>query len=132
MRLRFFLRMETVAVAVAGDSGAVTVSALAEGRTGVNISDVLTGEELRVDISVLASLSLSAVELTVNEGESASVDILSGSGDYSVSVEKGDIASAAIEGNKVIVTGLKEGSTSMSVKDNASGAEASVEVTVEA
>lgn len=96
-----------MAVAVAGDSGAVTVSALAEGRTGVNISDVLTGEELRVDISVLASLSLSAVELTVNEGESASVDILSGSGDYSVSVEKGDIASAAIEGNKVIVTGLK-------------------------
>ena len=130
--IEVFSEDETVAVAVAGDSGAVTVSALAEGRTGVNISDVLTGEELRVDISVLASLSLSAVELTVNEGESASVDILSGSGDYSVSVEKGDIASAAIEGNKVIVTGLKEGSTSMSVKDNASGAEASVEVTVEA
>lgn len=130
--IEVFSEDETVAVAVAGDSGAVTVSALAEGRTGVNISDVLTGEELRVDISVLASLSLSAVELTVNEGESASVDILSCSGDYSVSVEKGDIASAAIEGNKVIVTGLKEGSTSMSVKDNASGAEASVEVTVEA
>lgn len=130
--IEVFSEDETVAVAVAGDSGAVTVSALAEGRTGLNISDVLTGEELRVDISVLASLSLSAVELTVNEGESASVDILSGSGDYSVSVEKGDIASAAIEGNKVIVTGLKEGSTSMSVKDNASGAEASVEVTVEA
>lgn len=130
--IEVFSEDETVAVAVAGDSGAVTVSALAEGRTGVNISDVLTGEELRVDISVLASLSLSAVELTVNEGESASVDILSGSGDYSVSVEKGNIASAAIEGNKVIVTGLKEGSTSMSVKDNASGAEASVEVTVEA
>ena len=130
--IEVFSEDETVAVAVAGDSGVVTVSALAEGRTGVNISDVLTGEELRVDISVLASLSLSAVELTVNEGESASVDILSGSGDYSVSVEKGDIASAAIEGNKVIVTGLKEGSTSMSVKDNASGAEASVEVTVEA
>lgn len=66
-------------------------------------------------------------ELTVDKNEvfiqadggnpTAEVNILQGNGNYKVSVENENIATASLEGNRVTFTGIKNGSTTATVTD---------------
>lgn len=53
----------------------------------------------------------------LRENTTYSVNIMSGNGEYSVTVDNPGIATASIDGNKVIIKGLKNGQTNMLLQD---------------
>ena len=76
-------------------------------------------------------LSLSEEKLEMKAGETAEVKILSGSGEYLVSVDNLTVAEAYLGQNNVIaVKGLDSGNAVVTVKDNKSGKTAEVSVSV--
>jgi hypothetical protein len=61
---------------------------------------------------------VSPTSLTLGIDETGEIAITEGNGGYKVSVTSADIASATLDGTTVTVKGLKEGSTSVVIKDN--------------
>lgn len=62
-------------------------------------------------------LTLAMESLELSAGETVTVDISSGNGDYFVSYSEDDVVSTEIVGNQLLITGLKRGSTRMWVTD---------------
>lgn len=123
---------ETIATAsVTGEDGkTVTINAIEKGETTVTVSDTLSQKQASISVTVADLISLSTDNISVELNETAEVEILTGSGDYSVSFENPEIASAAINDNIITVTATGEGTTKMSVKDNATDRTAYVNVEV--
>ncbi|MBR6938072.1 MAG: hypothetical protein IKH63_10965 [Prevotella sp.] len=94
----------------------------------VNIADVT----MVVDIILNGQkeLSLSASEISLDKGISATVVITYGSGSYTVSSADTNIADASLSGSTVIITGKKGGTTVVKVIDTISGNMKDVSVTV--
>ena len=63
-------------------------------------------------------------------GEQRRVDILNGNGSYTVYNGNTQIVNSSINGEKLVLRGLKVGTTSVMVKDNVTGSKASVTVIV--
>lgn len=62
-------------------------------------------------------LTLEKSEISVNQGESATIEISSGNGGYSVISANEAIATAVIENNKITITGVKGGETTITLTD---------------
>ena len=75
-------------------------------------------------------LQLSAEEVTVEEGGTATVTIVSGSGSYLTSVEKTGVVTAVIKDKEIIFHGITTGSDSFMIKDRISGDTKTVRVNV--
>lgn len=114
-----------------GETNAVLIEALAAGSAIVTVSDVKTGEEAMFTVTVQNGLSLSSYEAVMEEGNTVSIDILSGNGDYNVEVGDAGLVSALVEGEILNISGLSEGETVVSLIDNISGEKAEIAVTVE-
>lgn len=69
---------------------------------------------------VYDNLKLSASEVTVEEGDKATFEIISGSGDYLITVVDTRIGVATLSGTTVVVKGVKEGETVITVFDRVS------------
>ena len=82
--------------------------------------------------SIAANLQLASATLSITEGNVESVEITSGSGSYSVESGDENVATAAIDGNSVIITAIGVGSTIITVNDTDSNETATIEVTVSA
>ncbi len=76
-----------------------------------------------------SSLSVSANALSLQVGESATVDV-SGSGSYKAVSNAESVATVTVEGSKLVITGVSPGSATITVKDNQTQERAKVEVTV--
>ena len=74
-------------------------------------------------------LVVSPTSLTLGLDETETITITDGNGGYEVSVADKSVATATISSNKVTVTGKKEGSTSVIIKDKAKKSQ-TVSVTV--
>ncbi len=92
---------------VALDGGNITISGIKVGETKVTVKDTEadTTKEIKVTVSA-DSLEVTETELTVREKNSESTYIIKGSGSYSVSSSDKGIATAVLEGNKVVITGV--------------------------
>lgn len=118
-------------VSVGGEEGkTVIINALEKGETTVTVSDTLSQKQASISVTVADLITLSTDNISVELNESAEVEILTGSGDYSVSFDNPEIASAAISDCFITVTATGEGTTRMSVNDNATGRTAYVNVEV--
>lgn len=70
------------------------------------------------DVPSYSDLSVDKTDLFIKiENPTAEVNITNGNGNYKISVADDNIASAQIDGNKIIVTGLKNGTTTATVID---------------
>ena len=85
----------------------------------VDISDVI----MVVDIILHGQkeLSLSVTEISLDKGNSATIEITSGYGSYTVSSTDTNIADATLSGSTVIITGKNGGTTVVKVIDTISG-----------
>ena len=85
----------------------------------VNITDAM----MVVDIILNGQkeLSLSASEISLSKGNSATIVITSGYGSYTVSSTDTNIADATLSGSTVIITGKKSGTIVVKVIDTISG-----------
>ena len=87
------------------------------------------GFRLVLDDENSSKFRLSKTVVEIEEGSMATVDILNGNGSYSV-VGGASIVTAAIDGERVTVTGIAKGTNTVYVTDNATGATAVLAVIV--
>lgn len=66
----------------------------------------------------------------MNEGEAQTIGIQSGSGSYTAESSNNNVATAKISNTSVIVTAVKSGAATITVKDTKNGQTASISVTV--
>ena len=80
---------------------------------------------------IYSTLTLPVSTITLEEGTSYSIDITSGSGSYSILNNTApDVVTASIGENNVSLEAHKPGSATITIKDDKSGQEAVIEVTV--
>ncbi|ATA88616.1 hypothetical protein CGC58_02015 [Capnocytophaga stomatis] len=79
---------------------------------------------------VYDNLKLSASEVTVEEGDKAAFEIISGSGDYLITVVDTRIGVATLSGTTVVIKGIKEGKSSIIVFDKNTDERAVVEINI--
>lgn len=129
---QYTVKSSDEAVAKATISGnKLTVRAGKAGSATISVTDVKTGRASDVNVVVIADLSLSKREITLERGkENQEVVINSGSGEYAVSSANSNVATASVSGTKLIIRGVGQGTTKVSVKDNKTGKVADVQVTV--
>ena len=115
------------------DGAKITLTAKAEGNAVVTVKDKATGQTASISVTVNSNtnlvLSQSNVDLTV--GAEATVEIVSGSGEYSVAVDKPSIATVSLSGSIISIKGVCEGAALVSVKDLSSGEATDIKVTVQ-
>ncbi len=119
-------------IATATLSGTVvTITGIAIGNTTVTIKDNATNQTKTVAVTVThPNLAIDRSEVEVEKGITAIVNILAGSGNYSVSSSNTTIATATLSGTVVTITGIAAGNTTVTIKDNATNQTKIVTVTV--
>ena len=113
-------------------NGIVTVISVAGGTATITVTDTQNGQTATIEVTVAyLPLALSSNSLTLTIGEEGSVNITSGSGDYSVESSDDNVAFAEIDGNVVSILAFGGGSATITVTDTQSGHTATIEVTVD-
>ena len=122
----------TTATAVThGDT--IILHGKADGQVSGMVRDNLSGMTAQLKVSVTSAqqlLRLSQYDAGLPIGSYLTLSVLSGSGDYTAEVADEAIASAKVVPSGIRIVGLKEGNTTVSVKDNATGAVGRCEITV--
>lgn len=122
----------TTATAVThGDT--IILHGKADGQVSGVVRDNLSGMTAQLKVSVTSAqqlLRLSQYDAGLPIGSYLTLSVLSGSGDYTAEVADEAIASAKVVPSGIRIVGLKEGNTTVSVKDNATGAVGKCEITV--
>lgn len=104
-----------------------------DGMVSGVVRDNLSGMTAQLKVSVTSTqqlLRLSQYDAGLPIGSYLTLSVLSGSGDYTAEVADETIASAKVGPSGIRIVGLKEGNTTVSVKDNATGAVGKCEITV--
>ena len=99
------------------DAAACRVSARS---TDENLSS-LPGVRIALELNHGYWFGLSRSVVSMYVGESRTVKVYNGSGDYTVTAEDGTIVGTSVDGDNVVVTGLKKGRTRITVYDNVIG-----------
>lgn len=117
--------------------GQLVVKALSEGSTYIGVYDVQNRQMAIIKVTVGAgsgsesSPTLNASELVIKEGGQETIDISSGSGNYSVESSDPEVASATLNGSSVKIIGLLPGNTIVTITDLAHQSATDLLVTVE-
>ena len=77
-----------------------------------------------------ASFSVSSDNVKVKIGETEKVKLIAGHGDYSISISQPDVVEAIIDGEEIIITAIGQGVATLTVTDNLTNQQATVEVRV--
>lgn len=122
----------TTATAVThGDT--IILHGKADGQVSGVVRDNRSGQTAQLKVSVTSAqqlLRLSQYDAGLPIGSYVTLSVLSGSGDYTAEVADEAIASAKVIPAGIRIVGLKEGNTTITVKDNATGAVGKCELTV--
>ena len=111
----------------------ITIQALAVGDAKVVVTDVKTGQKKIIEVTVTkkaADLQLSTTKLSLVEGNSGTVSITAGSGEYGVTNLNSDIAKATLNGTTITIQALAVGDAKVVVTDVKTGQKKIIEVTV--
>lgn len=119
------------------DGSVITLHAVQPGTAQVMVIDENTLNSAFIDVTVYGNLELSAYELTLEDGESGTVDILSGSGSYEVSCSDDQGVEAYLSDSSITIVGhgksggIGFGGGTVTVTDTITGQSASIEVYVD-
>ena len=78
----------------------------------------------------VVSLDLSESSVRLTKGNTTTVEVTTGSGNYTVSSSDVSIATVAVSGNKVIIIGMEKGAATITVTDTETGLVNEIELTV--
>ena len=120
--------VETVATAVMEDN-LVKVTAKGEGECTITVTDMESGLTETIEVTVAPNI-LATNSLWLYIDAQKSVDIVSGSGSYSLQSSDEEVATAVIENNAVKVTGISQGEATIKVTDTNTGFASTIDVTV--
>lgn len=111
-------------------NGIATVKGIKAGNATITIKDSKTSKQVSVTVSknTSSSLSISPSVVSVNVGSSANVNVTNASGTVSAQSSDTSVASVSYSNGTAVITGIKAGSTSITIRD--SNVSKSVAVTV--
>ena len=116
------------------DARHIKVKGMKIGATALKIEDRRTKETVIVPITVtdgtIQPLHLAANTLSIKAGGQGTVAITSGNGPYTASSDNAVVATAAIDGQTVVVVANKAGTANITVTDTKTNATATIAVTV--
>ena len=118
-------------VTLEGDK--LVIEALGAGESTIIVTDKKTGQTASITVTVTpkyAGLQLSATKLSLVEGNSGTVIITAGSGEYGVTNLNSDIAKATLNGTTITIQALAVGEAKVVVTDIKTGQKIIIEVTV--
>ncbi|MDO5104724.1 pilus assembly protein N-terminal domain-containing protein [Capnocytophaga sp.] len=108
-------------VMVTHENNTLKIVAQKAGKSKITITDTKTNKTVMVDVVVeQPDLGSSVSELVVTKNTSKTVTITSGSGQYEVTSSNESIATASRENQTITINGIKEGTTTITVKDTQS------------
>lgn len=117
---------------VSSDRKFLIIEGLQKGNTTVSITDDISNQTVVLSIKVVVEqIRFEKETLSLKEGEVAAMSIF-GHGKYSISSIDNTFVTAKIEGAYITVTAIKEGKTSIRVKDDISGLENQFSVEIRA
>ena len=122
-----------VTCVLSGES--ITVTANEVGATTVSVTDNATGESVILTVLVtqpVAPFGLSQSELTMEVGNTATIDILNGRGNYTVAASTAGIVNYLVDGETLTLTAVKAGTVTLTVTDVLTGSTATLTITVTA
>lgn len=98
----------------------ISIVGILAGEDDVIIADGGSNETAVIKVKVFNNLALGLEgnEVTVIEEESQTIDILSGSGEYSVEIANNNIATVTVENSVLKITALSQGNIVVKVIDN--------------
>ena len=111
----------------------MSVLSLEEGGTDYNYTngtDRYVGYNIRPVSTEAVPLSVSCNNVEIASGESAAVEITSGSGNYTVTTSNPNVATASIDGTTVGITAVGGGSTTITITDTQTEKSVTIIVTV--
>lgn len=118
-------------VVYAGINGNVlNISALNGGMAYITITDKISGQTVRVNVFVSEKLKVSVENILIKPDESQTIDIVSGSGRYTVVSKNENMAYAVVSGSKIAVMGIAPGQTELTVTDTNTGEKVIIYITV--
>ena len=117
-----------------GQKAALTILGVDEGETYISIYDTGNASNCILKVKVLSEdavlLSLSSTSLSLEAGKQGTVEITSGSGNYTAESSDTDVATVKINNGCIEVTAVKAGTATITVTDTENNQTATVEVTV--
>ena len=97
----------------------ITIEAIKKGETTITVTDSKSSQTETIKVIVVGTpLTLSKESVTLKKEASEYVNITSGNNNYSVNSNNNGIATATLEGNKVKITAVEAGETTITVTDN--------------
>ena len=102
------------------------------GTTVVKVIDTISGNVEEINVQVIAPLSFSANSAELEVGETTTIDITSGNGNYEVTTSNPNVVEVSLLGETIILKGKAEGNATMTVKDIVTGSTEIISVTVKA
>lgn len=110
----------------------VKITAIAEGDAELTVSDNETGKSKTIEVLVASNLTFNTPSyISAKEDEILNIEILSGSGDYSVLVADETVVMANISEGVLTINTLLEGTTTVTVTDNQTLKNAEITIVVE-
>lgn len=100
------------------------------GTTVVKVIDTISGDMQEVNVQVLTPLSFSANSAELIIGETTTIDITSGNGNYEVTSSNVNVVEASLSGTTIVLTGKAKGIATVTVKDVVTGSTEDISVTV--
>ena len=95
----------------------VVITGKKGGTTVVKVIDTISGNMEEVDVKVLTSLSFSAYSAELKVGETTTIEITSGNGNYEVTSSNTNVVEVTFSGTTVVLKGKTEGVATVTVKD---------------
>ncbi len=108
----------------------VVVTAVGAGATTITLTDKKTKEAKSFKVMVSASLSINTEDVKLSVGEKKDVEIAAGTGDYEIESSEPTIVAVKRSENKITVTGIAKGESTITVKDRGTNQTASFKVIV--
>ncbi|MBU1697836.1 MAG: hypothetical protein KKD21_12475 [Proteobacteria bacterium] len=119
---------DTVATASVSND-IVTIIGVAAGTAIITVSDS-NSDSTTITVIVGSSFSVDPSSVTISSGETANATISDNTGFYTVSSSDPSIATVSISGTTVVITGVSQGSATITVQ-NSAGFTSAISVTVD-
>lgn len=121
---------ETIATVVL-QSSEILITGISGGETKIVLIDIQTKQQVIIKVIVkLPDLKINSSELNVTEEFTDTLVISSGSGVYELVVDDNSIATAQLNEDTIVVTGIAKGETHITVADKKSGQSINLKITV--
>ena len=117
-------------VTVSQENDIIKVKGGTEGKTTIKVTDIETSQTQDISVTVVKALSVGTTKLCILEGDAPKVTIKQGSRNYSVTSDNTPYVTASVKGSEITITGVKEGTATVTVTDNDTSLNKDISITV--